>query len=369
MQPKEEKVGWADSAKKANHLLFSELDVLMRALDRFFEGVIPDLIRAGTISYMSFLNIGRMIGEEIRENVYFNPFARSLNPEFDAIANPKISGIVKSIEPNEIMKYLSVVFIYLFRFMRFMRFIDIEGERPGSLNVSLSILILLKAEITAFQGYAAKAVGNMIDQELGGCLKSISYQFSMENRRVYLQELRDIQRKKASLGFRGKIENCHGILKNLTEQTVVQLAQHFRPEISGEEIFSSFVTKAQQSIRLREDIMVLHKFTQIIDENTDNAGDKLRVFESMRNYMLYFEGSTFRLLRHDDYEGFVMFFKEVRYAGKDAVSDRGFKKQLDTVRQFRIFLETTLRHIGNRAELRDKEVDAPRLDSLIGQHM
>lgn len=64
-----------------------------------------------------------------------------------------------------------------------------------------------------------------------------------------------------------------------------------------------------------------------------------------------------------------MFFKEVRYAGKDAVSDRGFKKQLDTVRQFRILLETTLRHIGNRAELRDKEVDAPRLDSLIGQHM
>lgn len=36
MQPKEEKVGWADSAKKANHLLLSELDVLMRALDRFF---------------------------------------------------------------------------------------------------------------------------------------------------------------------------------------------------------------------------------------------------------------------------------------------------------------------------------------------
>ncbi|HSB30574.1 MAG TPA: hypothetical protein VLD55_03140 [Candidatus Sulfobium mesophilum] len=161
-----------------------------------------------------------------------------------------------------------------------------------------------------------------------------------------MQELRDIQRKKASLSFREKMENCHGILKNLTEQTVVQLAQHFRPEISGEEIFSSFVTKTQQSIRLREDIMVLHKFTQIIDENTDNAGDKLRVFESMRNYMLYFEGSTFRLLRHDDYEEFVMFFKEVRYAGKDAVSDRGFKKQLDTVRQFRIFLR---RHYGTSA--------------------
>ena len=36
MLRKAEKDGWADSSKKANHLLSSELDVLMRAFDRFF---------------------------------------------------------------------------------------------------------------------------------------------------------------------------------------------------------------------------------------------------------------------------------------------------------------------------------------------
>jgi hypothetical protein len=459
MMRKEEKEEWVGDSKKANHRLFSELDVLLRALDRFFnidnltgasddltnrnfyeelvtvrdtilrvlgvlevvipenkknaywfqkfaetkllsaqgrddfredlyrqdtpekslyllydsfinlKGIISDLVRTGTISYMGFMNIGHMIAKEIRENIYFNPFRKSLNPEFDTITSPKISGIVKSIGQKEMRKYLSVIYIYLFRIIRFMGFIDIETQRPVSLNASLIILILLKSEIAAFQGYIEKAVKRIDDPELEGLLRSISYQFSMENRRVYLQELRDIQRKKASPHFRGKIENCHGILRNLTEQTVVQLAQHFRPDIEGEEIFSSFVTKIQQSIRLREDIVVLHSFIAMIKEKAGNAGERMKVFESMRGYMLYFESFTFRLLRHDDYEEFVMFFNEIHSARKDVIMGPGFKKLLDMIRHFDVYLETTLRHIANRSELGDKMIDMGRVEGLIGQYM
>jgi hypothetical protein len=459
MLRKKEKEEWVGDSKKANHRLFSELDVLLRALDRFFnvdnltsasndltnknfyeelvtvrdtilrvlgvlevvipenkknaywlqkfaetkllsaqgrddfredlyrqdtpekslyllydsfinlKGVISDLIRTGTISYMGFVNIGHMIGKEIRENIYFNPFRKSLNPEFDTITNPKISDIVRSIGQKDVKKYLSVIYIYLFRFIRFMGFIDIETQRPLSLNVSLIILILLRAEIGAFQGYIEKAVKKISDPELEGLLKSISYQFSMEIRRVYLQELRDIQRKKASPHFRGKIENCHGILRNLTEQTIVQLTQHFRPDIGGEDIFVSFLTKVQQSIRLREDIVVLHRFIVMIEERANNASERLKVFESMRNYMLYFESFTFRLLRHDDYEEFVMFFNEIHSARRDVIMGPGFKKLLDMIRHFNVYLETTLWHIANRSELGDKVIDMERVEGLIGQYM
>jgi len=191
----------------------------------------------------------------------------------------------------------------------------------------------------------------------------------MENKRVYLQELRDIQRKKASPYFRGKIENCHGILKNLIEQSIVQLAQHFRPDIEGEEIFVSFVTKVQQSIRLREDIVVLHRFIEMIEEKADNARERMKVFESMKNYMLYFESFTFRLLRHDDYEEFVSFFNEICSAKREVIVGPGFKKLLDTVRHFKIYLETTLRHIANRPELSGKVIDNERVESLIRQYI
>jgi len=459
MLPKEVKEDWVQDSKKVNHQLFSELDVLLRGLDRFFDvenltfsnddltnknfydelvtvrdtilrvlgvlevvipeskknaywfqkfavskllssrgrddfrdnlyrqdtpekglyllydsfinlkGVISDLVRTGNISYMGFMNIGHMIGKEIRENAFFNPFSKGLNPEFDTITNPTISQIVRTIDKNEVKKYISVIYIYLFRFIRFMELIDIETPRPISLNSSLIILVLLKSEIAVFQKYIDKAVRKVKDPELEMLLKSVGYQFTMENRRVYLQELRDIQRKKASPHFRGKIENCHGILKNLTEQSVVQLTQYFRPEIKGEEIFASFVTKVQQSIRLREDIFVLHKFIMTLEEKADDKGERLKVFESLKNYMLYFESFTFRLLRHDDYEEFVLFFNEMHSAKREVITGPEFKKVLEKTRHFRIYLETTLRHIGNRAELGDKAIDMERVESLIAQYM
>ncbi len=456
---KDETEDWIRESKKANPHLFSELDILLRALDRFFDidnltysnedlanrnfyeelvtvrdailrilgilevvipenrknaywfqkfaetkllsarerddfreglyrqdkpekglyllydafinlkGVLSDLIRTGTISYMGFMNIGHMIGKEIRENVFFNPFRKSVNPEFDAINNQKISAIVKSIPAEEGRKNVSVVYIYLFRFLRYMGFIDVETQRSISLNSSLIILLLLKSEIGVFRSYVEKAVRKIKEPELGALLNSIAYQFSMENRRVYLQELRDIQRKKASPYFRGKIENCHGILKNLAEQSIVQLAQHFKPDITGEEIFASFVTKVQQSIRLREDIVVLHRFIEMIEGRADKVRERMKVFESMKNYMLYFESFTFRLLRHDDYEEFTAFFNEIRSAKRDAVVGQGFRKLLDMVQHFKIYLETTLRHIENRSELGGKWIDSERVESLIRQYM
>ena len=459
MLRKEETEHWAGDSKKTNRQLFSELDVLLRSLDRFFnvenltfsnedltnknfyeelvtardtimralgilevvipesrknaywfqkfaetklltarkrddfretlyrqdtpekglyllydsfinlKGIISDLIRTGNISYMGFMNIGHMIGKEIRENRYFNPFSRGVNPEFDTIGHAKVSDAVRTIGRPEVKKHISVIYIYLFRFIRFLRFIDIETQRPVSLNSSLMILILMKSEIAVFQTYIDKALRKLGDPDLEMLLKSIAYQFTMENRRVFLQEMRDILRKKASPQFRGKIENCHGILKNLTEQSIVQLTQHFSPEIPGEEIFASFVTKRQQSIRLREDIFVLHRFISILEEKAGDVKKRLRVFESLRNYMLYFESFTFRLLRHDDYEEFSLFFNEINAAGKEVVAGSDFGKLLERIRHFKIYLETTLRHIGNRSELNDISIDMERVESLIGQYL
>src|SRR3990172_3955469 len=181
MVKKEERQDWVSNSKKDNKVLFSELDVLLRALDRFFnaenlmassedlttknfydelitsrdtilrvlailevvipesrknaywfqkfaetkylsaqkrdafrenlyrqdtpekglyliydsfvnlKGIISDLIRVNAISFMGFMNIGHMISKEIRENRFFNPFSRDLNPEYDYISTPQIS--------------------------------------------------------------------------------------------------------------------------------------------------------------------------------------------------------------------------------------------------------------------------------------
>jgi uridine kinase len=42
---------------------------------------------------------------------------------------------------------------------------------------------------------------------------------------------------------------------------------------------------------------------------------------------------------------------------------------MEKIHNFRIFLETTLRQIANRTELRDKPVDMKRVDKIINQYL
>lgn len=325
-----------------------------------FKGIVGDLLRTQKISYLSYKNIGQLISKEIRENIFFSPFKKDTDFEYDRVDNSEITSIVRSINDRELRRYISVIYFYLFRFLRYLSHIDITSQYSVSLHSSLMILMMLRSEMTMFHNYLKKTSDRIENNELKILLKSISYQFSMELKRVYLQEMKDILRKKSPQQFRGTIENGQGILKNLIEHSVVQLSQFFKPEIQGEEIFESFTTKLYQSMRLRENIFVLLKFITIIGSKSSKSGDWARILESTKNFMYYFESSIFKLLRYDDYEEFSTFFRDI-------LSSDGKKtdKFLEKIHKFKIFLETTLQNINNRAELKDKPLDQQRAEELF----
>lgn len=350
-----------DSPEKSLYLLYDSVIHI--------KSLITDLIRSGSISYLGFTNIGRMISKEIRENIFFSPFAKDLNPEFDFIRHAAISALVKSLTDREEKKQISLIYLFLFRFLRILSFVEISSHRSVSLNSSLLVLILLRSEIATFRDVIEKACKKINKSELRDLLQSISYQFSIETKRVYLQELKDIRRKKKAVHFRGKIENSHGILKNLTEHSVVHITQCYLPAINGEEIFPSFMTKFEQSRRLREDIFALQTFLSLLMKKADVPRDRLKVFESLKNYMLYFESFTFRLLRYEDYEEFVLFFNAINAVRKELVLEAGFHKIIEQLRHFSIFLETTMQHLGNRAELACSDVDGDRVKNLMNQYL
>lgn len=333
------------------------------------KGIVSDLLQSGSISYLSFMNIGHLIGKEIRENRFFNPFRKGLDPEYDFITSAEISEIVKAVRPKDLKKEVSLIYIYLFRFLRFISFIDIAAQREVALNSSLMILFLLRSEINIFLGFLEKTVKAATDPAFAVLVRSVTYQFAIESRRVFSQELRNIYELRPSPHFRGKIENSHGILKNLTEQAIVQLTQFFDPGVRGETIFPSFVTKLQQSMRLREDLFVLHEFVSMIESSAGNISQRTMAFESLRDYMVYFEGFTFRLLRYDDYEAFASFFQEIGSLPEDVAGGPGFYRVLERVSQFKVLLGLMLRNIENRADLSGKSFDNERIESMIRQYL
>jgi len=84
------------------------------------------------------------------------------------------------------------------------------------------------------------------------------------------------------------------------------------------------MTRKEQSRRLREDIFALHKFVALLEKKAAAPQNRLKVFESLKSYMLYFESFTSRLLRYEDYEEFVLFFNELNSVKNETVLGPGF---------------------------------------------
>lgn len=330
------------------------------------KGIITDIMKSEHIPYLTFTNIGQILGRDLRENVYFNPFRHELNPRFDVIENREISRIVKEVKTQDLKKYVSVILLHLFKFLRYLRYAD-ASTRFGSLNSSLLIILLLRSEFALFIGYMDSVVRKLNEDGFKMLVKAISYQFSMESKRVFMQEVRDVFKTKSPQYLKGRIENSHGILKNLTEQSIVQIVQYFAPDVKESDIFEAFVTRIEQSLRLREDILILHRFLSLLEKAPPEERD--HVFEAMRNFMLYFQSFTFKLLRYDDYEEFSSFFSKVLPFSRNEVKGKGFDKLSDKIGQFRIFIETCLRQISNRSELSGVPVDEDRIESNLNQYL
>lgn len=330
------------------------------------KGLVSDLIKTEHIPLMTFNNIGHLIGKDIGENIFFNPFRRDINPDIDVIDNREVSKVVKSITDKETKKYISLMLLHLFKLLRYLRSAD-NSQRFGSIGAASVVLILVRSEIGVFRNYLERVTGFIKDEGLLMLFRAISYQFAMESKRVYEQELREIFRNRSASNIKARIENSHGILKNLSEQSIIQTVQFFIPSIKGEDIFESFITKLEQSLRLRDDVIILHKFLELL-EGSKSRKERQRVLDAMINYMLYFQSFTFRLLRYEDYEGFAAFFDKVLSIGRD-LKKKNMQDFFEEVHRFKIFVETCIRQISNRAELSNSQPDMEKIENSIRQYL
>ena len=351
-----EKLYNQDSPEKSIFLLY---DLFIN-----LKGIITELLKSGEIQYTSYVNIGQIISKEIRGNKLLNPFLVEINPDFDSISNPLIKEIVKKTTESEVRKIISLIYIYLFRFLRFLKHIDISSKNTISLNSSLLILIMLNSELSLFRTFLRRSIPKINNNDLKSLLNLLSYQFSMETKRVFSQELKDIFNAYNPEVLRGKIENSKGILNNLVEQSILQITQYFNKDTQGKDIFPNFVDKLSQSIRLREDIFTLHRFITLLEEQAAVPEVGRDVFKAMQNFIKDFQHSTSALLRYDDYNEFNNFFNEIlslHWLEQDRI--------LKIAKSFKIYLETTLRNIANRSELKDISVDIDKVEANLKKYI
>ncbi len=350
-----------DTEEKSIFLLYDSF-VTLKVL-------ILDLLKQEPVSYDAFRNFGELIVREIRENRYYDPFKKEFHPEFDRIDNSIVSGVVKSIKKREMKRSISILVIYLFRVLRYLSHIDITSHLPVAMNTAYLILVLVRSELREMLEFIETAQEGILKGDVRDVIGSVGFQVSMETKRVYEQELRDILSRTNQGLVKGRIENSYGILKNAAEQAILQIVQAFKPELRGEDIFPSFENRYEQSLRLLEDVTVLSLFFRLLEENFDNPRDREGLFASLRGYMLYFQSFTFKLLRYEDYEEFSKFFEDFLAIPPESAVSSTAEKILQKCRRFRIYLDTTLNLISQRAELKGRAVDAESLREIMVQFL
>ncbi len=347
----------------------SEEKALLLLYDSFInlKGIINDLLKTGNLSFAGFKNFGDLVSKSISENRYFNPFLHDIHPEFDKINVPEIVSIVKGIQDRDTKRIVSGILLYLFRILRFIKHIEPSTHTISSLNCDLLILFLIRSEIRSFIE-ALKGYRRISDKRIKEFKDMLVFQFSVESKRAFDQELRDISNITSVNKLRGKVENSFGIIQHLVEESIVQTSRLFSPEIKGEDIFPSYTTRFEQSMKLREDVFTLFRFFHIFELAAEEKPALLKsIYRSLKAYMQYFESFTFRLLRHDDYEEFNKFFNEFLSTTEEMLSGDTLKRILVAVHSFKIFLETTVRFISQRVELHGKPLDEEKADSVIHQ--
>ncbi len=233
------------------------------------------------------------------------------------------------------------MFLEFFRLLHYLRYADPELLEAEGLKSTILVFALITSETRLLLTYLERRVlkGLVPDSPAYQMYDSFVYCLPLELKKVLNTELLDLSVARQADSVRARVENSHGILKDAFQQSVVQLAQIFDPQVDGEGIFDDFTAKLDQSVRLREGLARLIRQVREFEKARDEDA-ALR----MKDEISRFYDSNMKYLMYRDWSGFELFFIEIlkctSLPGLHSISHR-----------FETFLMTLFREVQKRSIL------------------
>lgn len=346
------------------------------------QSIIKGLLRLKEIPYSLFFNLGSLISREISANRYFNPMSTiAFRPEYDRVGHRRISKIVRSVSEPVIRKNFSIIILAFFRLLHYLEFVNSKTNDVERLRSSLLFFALINSESRHLIDFIENNLPEMLSSvkhpkagELASLSDSLAFQLNMELKKINQNELAGSTKQSQPDLLRASVENSQGILSNFFQQSIVQLVQIFSSDLKGEDIFVSFVSRKWQSLRLREDLWVLRNMMDKFEELTETSidGAKLTTYIKylilQKAYINYLRRETIPLLRYEDLIEFRRYFD---FIDSLAMDDLHLMDKLDKFKMeskfFKIFVETTVGHINNRAEIQESPLDERACENRLKQ--
>jgi hypothetical protein len=305
--------------------------------------ILSELTKLSRVPYATFQSIGRLIYRETRRDEYLALLMdRKFKPAYDRITSEPITELVHRIEDKGLRRLVAQVYLEFFRLLHYLEFVDPKNHKLEELRMTVLIFSLITSEARALLDFIERSCPTQsLSAELRETFDSFVYCIPLELRKVIHTELSDLSFFRHADTIYMRIENSHGILRDAFQQSVVQLAQVFEPEIEGKIIFGQFATKLEQSLALREDIVKLmasvHRFGQRPSEELAGA---------LKDEVSAFYERSLKYLMYRDWGAFELFFVEILRCE----STPGL---VQIAHRFDTYLTTLLREISKRAVLQE----------------
>lgn len=330
-------------SRNMNLLMESLLDVRTTILE---------LSKLSKISYLCFGSLGRMINREVRKARFFDFFLeRKYETTFDRITNPHVIRVIRTIQNPEHKRSIASIFLEFHRILRYLSAISLQMQDGAALKRSLLIFALVHSELRWLTEYLNEQYLRVqqADRNFSELVEAIVYSLSMELKKVMRRELLGTAALQQYELIFAKIQNSQGILINCVQQTVCSIAQYFDPKIEGHELFPDYVTKLEQSLKLRTDIYDLRQAVGAALEEEDMAQ-----LAGLVKTIEHFKINTMKFLMYKDWFEFDNFYHEICACKTRA-------NLTFCLHRFHTFLTTLIKEVNKRAILYnypfDKQLD------------
>jgi len=352
-----------------------------------FQEVLSALTEKPANSYFLFYHLEQLISREIAANRFFNPFkAAGFAPHYDVIKSPRFTRLARGIPDSRLKRHLSVIFLLMFKLLRYLSFISPEEKEGDKLKDSLLIFALIHSEtlmlVDLIEREMPEVMASCVEtteetrRALLNHLDALAYQLSIEIKKIFELELKDAAHNKQLNLLRSGISRSRGILTTIFQQGIIHLAQTLDPGLDGREVFGDFISRLEESRKLRRDIWLFHKVIENLERVIDEAGRKgetipiIEAVKSLRNFIFYYQNISFQFVRCYDREHFQKFFEQTdHFLIADIEKPAALEAFKLNLHGFKMFLEATLANINNRAELREMPFGQEEGERILAQFL
>jgi hypothetical protein len=256
----------------------------------------------------------------------------------------QLDSVLKSIKGPAVQEAVRSIFTDLARLCDALRIVEINASEGGPLPVTLALFSLVESESKSLIRFIERRIPKIksIKGPLRQVLDGTSFALRHELKRVFGHELIGISRELKTNKVRADVMRAHGLLSNCFQQSIIALAQVFKPSISAENLFEDYRDRLEQSTMLLRDISSLMELARVAAETRDDEANDLLI----RDLRAFCHGSMHYLM-YKDWDEFDDIAREV-------MTSHGSARHGFLLHCFATYLEALINQVQMRAVLHDQ---------------